>query len=466
MILKLGTISQEVAKWQKFLKLTPDGIFGANTESATKTWQSKNGLRADGIVGEDSFSLAAEQGYSIPATSYFPPRPAFGSPSAADRAKMFGNFRWQRKNATDIIILDNWAAQNITKVQIPQIIGIEGAPKDGYIYFHKAGISQLKAFFDEVEAKGLKNLIISWAGSFYPRFIRGSQNTLSNHSWGTAFDINAPQNWLGQRPAPEGSKGSLLRLVPIANKHGFYWGGHYSSRLDGMHFELAQLKSVSSLQPALATVGSSNFVVASAQGNANPFHNLSESEIISANNAAIEAATFQPAGNPTDGAGTQAVPAAIPEGQVATEVTKTEEIKTDSGKETVETKSEIQQQVVVETPEKKGFFKTVWTEVSALFVGNTALQGGADKLQQLQFLGLSSRFWTVLGFLAIGGSIAWLIYRYMDFRQTEQREIEMTKVLVDTNSTPNNIVSLMSPEQIEQNIAAMEKAGYVVVRRK
>jgi Putative peptidoglycan binding domain/D-alanyl-D-alanine carboxypeptidase len=31
-------------------------------------------------------------------------------------------------------------------------------------------------------------------------------------------------------------------LVGIANDHGFYWGGHYSKRLDGMHFEVAQLR--------------------------------------------------------------------------------------------------------------------------------------------------------------------------------------------------------------------------------
>lgn len=35
-------------------------------------------------------------------------------------------------------------------------------------------------------------------------------------------------------------KGSVRELVPIANEHGFYRGGHFSRR-DGMHVELAQL---------------------------------------------------------------------------------------------------------------------------------------------------------------------------------------------------------------------------------
>jgi len=37
-----------------------------------------------------------------------------------------------------------------------------------------------------------------------------------------------------------GDKGSVRKLVPIANERGFYWGGRFSRR-DGMHFELAQL---------------------------------------------------------------------------------------------------------------------------------------------------------------------------------------------------------------------------------
>lgn len=37
-----------------------------------------------------------------------------------------------------------------------------------------------------------------------------------------------------------GEKETVLDLVKIANEHGFYWGGHFP-RLDGMHFEIAQL---------------------------------------------------------------------------------------------------------------------------------------------------------------------------------------------------------------------------------
>jgi D-alanyl-D-alanine carboxypeptidase-like protein len=48
-------------------------------------------------------------------------------------------------------------------------------------------------------------------------------------------------NPLGAQPALVGRPGSVRELAPIANQHGFYWGGHFT-RLDGMHFEVAKLK--------------------------------------------------------------------------------------------------------------------------------------------------------------------------------------------------------------------------------
>lgn len=236
MILKLNTISQDVAAWQKYLGLPETGIFDEQVKAATQKWQAERGLDPDGIVGPKTYAAAG-----ITFKQYYPPRPQFNSPTNTQREQMFGKFSWVKKNATEITITGDWVQKNIIKVAIPQLIGVSGAPKDGGVYFHRKGAEALRGFFNEVEAAGLLHLVVSWAGAFYPRFIRGSSSTLSNHSWGTAFDINAPQNWLGQQPAAEGRPGSLLRLVPIANKWGFFWGGHYNSRLDGMHFELARM---------------------------------------------------------------------------------------------------------------------------------------------------------------------------------------------------------------------------------
>jgi hypothetical protein len=42
---------------------------------------------------------------------------------------------------------------------------------------------------------------------------------------------------LGVHPARIDQKGCVRELVEIAVDHGFYWGGWFPKRPDGMHFE-------------------------------------------------------------------------------------------------------------------------------------------------------------------------------------------------------------------------------------
>lgn len=62
----MGSKGQEVTAWQTFLNASgyncgaADGEFGANTYAQTKAFQSKNGLDADGIVGEKTLKKADE----------------------------------------------------------------------------------------------------------------------------------------------------------------------------------------------------------------------------------------------------------------------------------------------------------------------------------------------------------------------------------------------------------------------
>ena len=65
--------------------------------------------------------------------------------------------------------------------------------------------------------------ILTFDGAYAPRFIRCSNKTLSNHAFGTAFDINADKNPLGAQPALAGRKGCVFELVPTAHQFGFYW---------------------------------------------------------------------------------------------------------------------------------------------------------------------------------------------------------------------------------------------------
>jgi hypothetical protein len=51
MVLKRGDNNEVVKKIQVVLGVDPVGNFGPKTEEAVKAWQTKNGLKADGVVG-------------------------------------------------------------------------------------------------------------------------------------------------------------------------------------------------------------------------------------------------------------------------------------------------------------------------------------------------------------------------------------------------------------------------------
>jgi len=62
MLLKLGSEGEDVKKLQIKLGVDPIGKFGPKTETAVKSWQSSNGLTADGIVGDGTWSKMFSEG--------------------------------------------------------------------------------------------------------------------------------------------------------------------------------------------------------------------------------------------------------------------------------------------------------------------------------------------------------------------------------------------------------------------
>ncbi|WP_445632527.1 Peptidoglycan-binding domain 1 protein [Nostoc sp. DSM 114161] len=259
-VLKRGNKGDAVFLWQNFLigkglLNQADSIFGQDTEDATKAYQRSQGLKDDGVVGGQTYGKALLEGLdAIEFESDFPAKPTF-SPlvSTGDRQSVFGTFDFEIDsipgNREHIKILGNWIKDNIITVDIPELKPLVSS---GRMEFHSKASAQLQGLWKAWKAQDLIKFILIFDGSFVPRLIRGAPlikdfRKLSNHAFGSAFDINAGFNPLGHTPAFISQKGSVRLLVPTAHDYGFYWGGHFNTRKDGMHFEVAKILTATEL---------------------------------------------------------------------------------------------------------------------------------------------------------------------------------------------------------------------------
>jgi hypothetical protein len=253
--LRVGSKGPLVEQWEIFLRgldllgeKEVDNQYTEATAEGTRRFQERFriGAKFDGVAGNQTLGYAmAHLGFQVVelASEDFPKKPADAvALNFEGRQKLLGNIAFAPApvagNPEGIKITNDWQKQHLGSVKIPQLQGIYGAPPSGTISFNKAVIPQLVRFFVALEKEGLVNRIVGWGGSFAPRFIRGSKTTLSQHAHASAFDINVPWNGLGARPALIGEQGSVRELVLTAYRHGFYWGGWYAGRKDGMHFEV------------------------------------------------------------------------------------------------------------------------------------------------------------------------------------------------------------------------------------
>jgi len=197
-------------------------------------------------------AVASSFDVDVHSTGY-PARPTTIRPyTSNEKIQTYGRFEYEPDPSTfggdGIRVLNNWRETNIVNVSIPQLNGKKFGKqviKNGTIAFHNLGADRLTQLWAAWEAAGLLDKIMTFEGGYAARFIRGTQSRsprpLSNHAWGTAFDINAPWNGFGNEPTLVGQAGCVRELVTIANNNGFFWGGHFNGHKDGMHFELGKL---------------------------------------------------------------------------------------------------------------------------------------------------------------------------------------------------------------------------------
>ncbi len=264
-VLRPGIRHADVEMWEEFLlgygfyNTEVDGFFNDDSVDSTKLFQEEHGLKVDGWVGNQTWGKAIELGLDVleddtaakdgpnwPAPDpLLEPHKIIGT---AGRMEVWGRMTYvaagTKNNPEGIRITNDWAKDNIVKANIVQIDRIPGITYQGRLQgggpksvpIHRLVLDSFIELWQAWEDAGLLDRVLTWAGTWNPRFIRGSRTSLSNHAFATAFDINAPWNGLRRVPALVGKRGCVRELVPIANELGWFWGGHFS-RKDGMHFE-------------------------------------------------------------------------------------------------------------------------------------------------------------------------------------------------------------------------------------
>ena len=131
--------------------------------------------------------------------------------------------------------------QYLTVISVP-VIDRNGKESTMTLTVHKKLANEITEVFKELKEIGFP--VNSDTGGYSWRQMAAS-SSLSHHSYGCVIDLNANSNPMivggkvisGKKYAPGVDPYSVTKqVVEIWKKHGFYWGGDWTSTPDYMHF--------------------------------------------------------------------------------------------------------------------------------------------------------------------------------------------------------------------------------------
>lgn len=149
----------------------------------------------------------------------------------------YGQFHFRDLAGGRIEIDPQWVQANIVTITLP------GLNRTVQVH-RKAADNFIKAFtlikngttIIDGRTVPLLSLIKTMDGTWVPRHVNWSPSRgLSNHSWGTAIDINAASHFRCVNPAAEPENPNLILWRKAFQPAGFSWGNSYG---DAMHYEL------------------------------------------------------------------------------------------------------------------------------------------------------------------------------------------------------------------------------------
>ena len=203
-------------KWGDLLEMVPGNaalvaMGSTSPQSVRKKLQAAAGDKASVLILGPDLDIGATQTVVL---------------SGGSVSRAVGSFSYTANPDGTVNPAPAWVAANIRTETMPIIGRVTG---------HRVMLPQLKGALGEVVAKGLSSKIYTYDGCYVPRFIaRDPSRGLSFHTYGTAIDLNAADNY-------RGIAGAMDRpVVAIFKRWGFAWGGDWNYT-DPMHFELAKL---------------------------------------------------------------------------------------------------------------------------------------------------------------------------------------------------------------------------------
>ncbi len=150
---------------------------------------------------------------------------------------IYGQFRYRDIGGGRIEVDPQWVAQNIVTITLPglnQAVEVHKAAVDNFILaftYIKNGTATING-----RQVSLLSLIDTMDGTYVTRHVMWDPTrSLSNHSWGTAIDINADAHFRYVDPGNEANDPNLILWEKAFKPAGFSWGNSYS---DSMHYEL------------------------------------------------------------------------------------------------------------------------------------------------------------------------------------------------------------------------------------
>jgi hypothetical protein len=228
--LKKGSFGEEVKQWQLFLQSagykisSVDGAFGPETERETLKFQTKNGLKPDGIVGPKTWKFVITVSENTPLSE-----------------------RWPKQDYKNMVNFYGPVGENQTKVELPFKLKLAWASSTTLtkITCHQKCAKSIYTIFENtLKIYGEKEIsrlrLDLFGGCLNVRKMRGG-SAWSIHSWGAAIDLDPDHNQLKwSSPRATFSKNEYNDFWKIVEAEGWTSLGR-ERNYDWMHFQAAYL---------------------------------------------------------------------------------------------------------------------------------------------------------------------------------------------------------------------------------